>query len=133
MLRALDYDKVDTMAVEFTGYARTLDNAERIRLAAQVISLANAVQQCAVIDADDMWHAKETTSLFDNVEKGDTMDPGYHLHNMLESLADEFDALADTMCENAAEAEAEAEVLNARAQALAKLTDAEKELLGLTV
>ena len=103
MLQALDYDKVDAMAAQFTEYAKTLHNSERIRLAAQVIGLANAVQQFAVIDADDMWHARETTTLFNDVDKDDPMDPGYHLHNMLEGLADEFDALADTMCENAAQ------------------------------
>ena len=127
MLQALDYDKADALAAQFTDYARTLDNAERIRLAAQIIGLANAVQQMAVIDADDMWHARETTTLFDDVDKHDPMDPCYHLHNMLESLADEFDALADVMCENAAEDAMEA----ARASALAKLTEAEKAALGV--
>lgn len=102
MVNAIDYDKVDAMAAQFTDYARTLHNSERIRLAAQVIGLANAVQQCADIDADDMWHARETTTLFDDVDCNDPMDAGYHLHNMLEGLADEFDALADTMCENEA-------------------------------
>ena len=133
MLQALDYDKVDALAAQFTDYARTLDNAERIRLAAQIIGLANAVQQTAIIEADDMWHARETTTLFNDVDRDDPMDPGYHLHNMLESLADDFDALADTMCENAAEAAANHPLIDARAQALAKLTDAEKILLGLPV
>ena len=111
MANAIDYDKTDAMGAEFVEYARTLHNAERIRLAAQLLNWANAVQQTAVIDADDMWHARETTTLFNDVDKDDPMDPGYHLHNMLEGLADEFDALADTVCENAAEAEAEAEVM----------------------
>ena len=127
MANAIDYDKVDAMAAQFTDYARTLDNAERIRLAAQVLGLVNAVQQMAVIDADDMWHARETTTLFDDVDKHDPMDPGYHLHNMLEGLADEFDALADTMCENAAEDTKAA----TREAALAKLTAEEKAALGV--
>ena len=127
MLQALDYDKVDALAAQFTDYARTLDNAERIRLAAQVICLANAVQQTAVIDADDMWHARETTTLFNDVDADDPMDPGYHLHNMLESLADEFDALADVMCENAVEDTKAA----TREAALAKLTAEEKAALGV--
>ena len=49
MANAIDYDKVDAMAAQFTDYARTLHNSERIRLAAQVIGLANAVQQHADI------------------------------------------------------------------------------------
>ena len=131
MLQALDYDKVDALAAEFTNYARTLDNAERIRLAAQVLCIANAVQQTAIIDADDMWHARETTTLFDDVERHDPVDPSYHLHNMLENLADEFDALADTMCENAAEDAAEQAKAATREAALAKLTDEEKAALGV--
>ena len=127
MANAIDYDKVDALAAQFTDYARTLDNAERIRLAAQIIGLANAVQQHADITQDDLFHAKECTSLFDDVDADDPMDPGYHLHNMLEGLADEFDALADTVCENAAEDAMEA----ARASALAKLTEAEKAALGV--
>ena len=102
MAKAIDYDKVDALAAQFTDYARTLDNAERIRLAAQVIGLANAVQQTAVIEAKDMRAARKTTTLFDNVDRNDPMDPGYHLHNTLENLADEFDALADVVCENEA-------------------------------
>ena len=133
MLQAMDYDKADALAAQFTDYAMTLDNAERIRLAAQIIGLANAVQQMAVIEEEDMRCARETTTLFDDVDRNDLMDPGYHLHNMLEGLADEFDALADTMCENAAEAAANHPLIDARAQALAKLTDAEKILLGLPV
>ena len=131
MANAIDYDKVDALAAQFTDYARTLHNAERIRLAAQVIGLANAVQQTAVIEAKDMRAARKTTTLFDNVDLDDPMDPCYNLHNMLETLADDFDALADIVCENAAKDVAEAHLIAARAQALAKLTDAEKELLGV--
>lgn len=129
MLQAIDYDKVDALAAEFTNYAKTLDNAERIRLAAQVLGLANAVQQMAVIEMKDMYRSQQEGTLFDDVDTDDVMDPCYHLHNMLESLADEFDALADVMCENAAEDAKE----DARAAVLAKLTDAEKILLGLPV
>ena len=127
MANAIDYDKVDALAAQFTDYARTLDNAERIRLAAQIIGLANAVQQMAVIEEEDMRCARKTTTLFDDVDLDDPMDPCYNLHNMLEALADDFDALADVMCENAAEDAMEA----ARASALAKLTEAEKAALGV--
>lgn len=102
MLQAIDYDKVDALAAEFTNYAKTLHNAERIRLAAQVLGLVNAVQQMAVIEDVDMQAARKTTTLFDDVDRNDPMDPGYHLHNKLENLADEFDALADVVCENEA-------------------------------
>ena len=127
MANAIDYDKVDALAAQFTDYARTLHNAERIRLAAQIIGLANAVQQHADITQDDMWHARETTTLFNDVDADDPMDPGYHLHNTLENLADEFDALADVMCENAAEDTKAA----TREAALAKLTAEEKAALGV--
>ena len=127
MLQAIDYDKVDALAAEFTNYAKTLHNSERIRLAAQVLGLVNAVQQMAVIEAVDMRAARKTTTLFDDVDRNDPMDPGYHLHNKLESLADDFDALADVVCENAAEDAME----KARASALAKLTEAEKAALGV--
>ena len=127
MANAIDYDKVDAMAAQFTDYARTLDNAERIRLAAQVLGLANAVQQTAVIEMKDMYRSQQEGTLFDDVDTDDPMDPCYHLHNMLESLADEFDALADVMCENAAEDTKAA----TREAALAKLTEAEKAALGV--
>ena len=127
MANAIDYDKVDALAAKFTDYARTLDNAERIRLAAQVLCIANAVQQTAVIEMKDLDRMQQEGTLFDDADNDDIMDPGYHLHNKLENLADEFDALADIMCENAAEDATEA----VREAALAKLTDAEKAALGV--
>jgi hypothetical protein len=107
-------------------YAQTIPNADRIRLAAHVLSLANAVQQTADISTEDLWHARETTTLFQEVDDDDTMAPGYHLHIMLEDLADNFDELANAMDECGADAKAAA-----RDAALAKLTDAEKAALGV--
>lgn len=122
-----EFDVAEQLGKPFTDYAQTIPNADRIRLAAYLLGLVNAVQQHADITQDDMWHARETTTLFNDVDADDPMDPGYHLHNMLEGLADEFDALADTVCENAAEDAMDA----ARASALAKLTDTEKAALGV--
>lgn len=124
-----DFTVAEQMADPFVEYAKRIPNADRIRLAAFLLGLVNAVQQHADMDADDLFHARETTTLFDDVEQGDSMDPGYHLHNMLENLASEFDELADTLEENGHEDPADA----ARAAALSKLTDAEKVLLGLPV
>ena len=121
-----NFNVADQLATPFTDYAQKLDNADRIRLAAFLFGLVNAVQQTADITQEDMFHAKESTTLFDNVEEDDGMDPGYHLHNMLEDMADSFDELADAMDENGEDAKAAA-----RDAALAKLTDAEKELLGI--
>ena len=128
MKQAIDFDKVETLSVAITDYAKTLGNADCIRLAGFLLGLVNAVQQCADITHEDMFHARETTTLFDEVEEDDTTDPGYHLHNLLDNLADEFNELADTMDEGGKDAEAAA-----RDAALAKLTDAEKILLGLGV
>ena len=97
MLQAIDYDKVDAMGAQFTDYARTLHDSERIRLAAQLLGWANAVQQLATITPATMAKARKETTLFNDVDNDDPMDPGYHLHNTLENLADEFDALADAM------------------------------------
>ena len=102
MANAIDYDKTDAMGAEFVNYARTLAEPERIRLAAQLLGWANAVQQTATITPSMMAVARMETNLFEDVDSEDPMDPGYHLHNMLENVADEFDALADAMCENAA-------------------------------
>ena len=123
-----NFNVADQLATPFTDYAKTLPNADRIRLAGFLLGLVNAVQQYADISAEDMFHAKESTTLFDDVEDDDPMDPGYHLHNLLEDLADNFDELADAMDENGEDAKAAA-----RDAALAKLTDAEKVLLGLPV
>ena len=128
MTQAIDFETVLKLSAGFTSYAETLSNADRVRLAAHVLGLANAVQQTADISQEDMFHAKECTRLFDDVEDDDGMDPGYHLHNLLETLADEFDELADAMDEGGEDTEAAA-----RDAALAKLTDAEKVLLGLPV
>jgi len=94
-----DFDKADEMAVQFTDYAKQLDNADRIRLAAFLLGLTNAVQQHATISQDAMQAAQEDTTLFDDVDEDDPMEPGYHLHNMLENLAEEFDGLARIMDE----------------------------------
>ena len=123
-----NFNVADQLATPFTAYAKTLGNADCIRLAAFLLGLVNAVQQCADITQEDMFHAKETTTLFNNVDEDDPMEPGYHLHNMLEDMADSFDELADAMDEGGEDAEAAA-----RDAALAKLTDAEKVLLGLPV
>ena len=118
-----NFNVADQMATPFTDYAKTLDNADRIRLAAFLLGLVNAVQQTADITQEDLFHAKECTTLFDDVEEDDPTDPGYHLHNMLEDLADNFDELADCMDQQ--------EVEDVRATALAKLTEAEKAALGV--
>ena len=108
-MEQINFDKVDAMASRFTDYAKTLKNADRIQLAAYLLTLVNAVQQHADITQDDMFHARETTTLFNDVDRDDPMDPGYHLHNMLENLSDEFYELADVVSQNVA-AEEEDEV-----------------------
>ena len=123
-----EFDVAEQLGTPFTDYAKKLDNAGRIQLAGYLLGLTNAVQQHATISADVMWHARECTTLFDNVDKDDTMEPGYHLHNMLETLADGFDELAELVEQ---ELDPVAEEANVREAALAKLTAAEKELLGL--
>ena len=95
----LDFDKAEALVKPIHEFAKTLSNADRIRFAAYLLGSVNYVQQCADIGADAMWHAKEETMLFDHVESDDTMDPSYHLHNMLENIADEFDTLADIVAE----------------------------------
>ena len=95
-----DFDKADAMAAQFTDYAKQLDNAERLHLAAFLLGLTNAVQQHADIPHPAIAAAQdECMTLFQDVEEDDPMDPGYHLHNMLENLADDFDALANLMAE----------------------------------
>ena len=122
-----NFNVADQLATPFKDYAQKLDNADRIRLAGFLFGLVNFVQQTADITQEDLFHAKECTTLFDDVEEDDPTDPGYHLHNMLEDLADNFDELADCMDEQAAEDAME----TARASALAKLTEAEKAALGV--
>ena len=122
-----NFNVADQLAKPFMDYAQTIPNADRIRLAGFLLGLVNAVQQTADISTEDLWHARETTTLFQEVDDDDTMAPGYHLHNMLEDLADNFDELADAMDEQAAEDAME----TARASALAKLTEAEKAALGV--
>ena len=100
-MEQFNIDKVDAMASRFTDYAKTLNNADRLQLAGYLLTLVNAVQQHADITQDDMFHARECTTLFDDVDKDDPMDPGYHLHNMLENLSDEFYELADVVAQNA--------------------------------
>lgn len=92
-----DIDKALALAGPIQQYAGTLGNADRIRVAALLLELANAVQQTAVISAEDFFHAKECTLLFNDVEKDDPMGAGFHLYCMLENLADEFNELADVM------------------------------------
>jgi hypothetical protein len=121
-----NFNVADQLAKPFMDYAQTIPNADRIRLAGFLLGLVNAVQQTADISTEDLWHARETTQLFQEVDDDDTMAPGYHLHIMLEDLADNFDELADAMDEGGEDAKAAA-----RDAALAKLTDAEKELLGI--
>ena len=128
MKQAIDFDKVETLSVAITDYAQTLNDADCLRLAAQLLNLTNCVQQYANISQDAMWHARKTTTLFDKVDKDDSMDPGYHLHNLLEDMADSFDELADHVeQDNCPEEELEA----IRVAALNKLTDTEKAALGL--
>jgi len=121
-----NFNVADQLAKPFMDYAQTIPNADRIRLAGFLLGLVNFVQQTADISTEDLFHAKESTTLFDDVEEDDPTDPGYHLHNLLEDLADNFDELADAMDEGGEDAKAAA-----RDAALAKLTDAEKELLGV--
>jgi len=130
MAQALEFETVLKLNAGFTIYAELLSNADRIRLAAHVLSLANAVQQTADISTEDLFHARESTTLFDDVEEDDPTDPGYHLHNLLEDLADNFDELADAMDESGEDAAA-AELEAVRVAALSKLTDTEKAALGI--
>ena len=88
---------VEKLGQGFIDYAKTLTNADKIRLAAELLGYADAVQQTATITRDDLWHAKETTTLFDDVEEDDPMEPSYHLFNLLGNLASDFDELADVM------------------------------------
>ncbi len=92
-------DTMEALMQPVMDYAKELNNADRIRLASQLLGYVNAAQQYADIDADAMWHAKEETNLFNHVEADDPMDPGYHLHNMLDNMADEFETLADIVAE----------------------------------
>ena len=96
---AYDFNKAEELGNGFKEYAQTLNNADRIRLAAYLLGLTNAVQQYADINQDVLWHAQEETMLFQEAERGDGMDPGYYLHNTLENLADDFDTLADIVAE----------------------------------
>ena len=99
-MEQFNIDKAEAIASRFTDYAKTLNNADRLQLAAYLLTLVNAVQQHADITQDDLFHARETTTLFNDVDKDDPMDPGYHLHNMLENLSDEFYELADVVAQN---------------------------------
>lgn len=102
-MEQLDYNKAGELAAQFTQYAKTLANADRIRLAAYVVSLVNAVQQTANIDQDAMVETQDDmTVLFNDVEEDDPMEPGYHVHNFLENLGDDLEHLADVMDEQAA-------------------------------
>lgn len=92
-----DFNRALQLGNAVQDYAKELDNSERIRLAAFLLGLTNAVQQLATISNDTMSVAMEETMLFSHVEEDDPMDPGYHLHNMLENLADDFETLADCM------------------------------------
>ena len=125
-----DFNEALKLGNPIQDYAKNLNDADRIRLAAFLLGLVNAVQQTAEISQDDLFHAKECTRLFDDVDQNDPAAPGYHLHNMLENLAEDFNELADGMDEVESEA---IEQIHARALALAKLTNAEKQLLGLPV
>lgn len=128
-----NFDEALTLANKFTHMADKLDNAERIKLAGFLIGLVNAVQQTATISRDAMWHAREQTLLFQEVENDDPLDAGYHLHNTLDNLSDDFDTLAEIVEQEEADTCAEQLLNDQRAAALAKLTDAEKALLGLAV
>lgn len=88
-----DTDKIQALSNDFLNYAKTLGDADNIRLAAHLLGLANAVQQHACIPK----LAAVASILFADVEKDDTVDPGYYLHNMLEDMADELDMLAVAM------------------------------------
>ena len=108
-MEQFNIDKAEAIASRFTDYAKTLKNSDRLQLAAYLLTLVNAVQQYADITQDDMFHARECTTLFADVDADDPMDPGYHLHNMLENLSDEFYELADIVSQNV-EAEEDDEV-----------------------
>lgn len=90
-------DTMEALMGPVMDYAKELSNADRIRLAAYLLGSVNCAQQYATISEDAMWQAQDETNLFNHVESDDPMDPGYHLHNMLENMADEFDTLADCM------------------------------------
>ena len=97
MKQAINFDTVETLQQGFIDYAQTLPNADCVRLAAQLLYLANAVQQYATISPADMEAAQEDTRLFQDVEEDDPMEPGYHLHNMLENIGDDLNGLARIM------------------------------------
>ena len=101
-----DFSKALQLGNAVQDYAKELDNADKIRLAGFLLGLVNAVQQEAAISRDAMWHAQEETMLFADVEQDDPMDASYHLHNMLENIADDFDTLADIVAECEPEEEA---------------------------
>lgn len=99
----INYEKADALAAQFTDYAKTLKNADRLRLAAYVASLVNAVQQHADIDHGTLEEAQDDMMvLFKDVDADDPMDPGYHVHNFLEDLGSDLEHLADVMDEQAA-------------------------------
>ena len=99
----MDYEKNAQLAKGLLDYARELGNSDKLRLAAYVASLVNAIQQTATISQDAMFMAIEDMNvLFNDVEAGDPMEPGYHVHNMLENLAEDLEHLADVMDETAA-------------------------------
>lgn len=96
-------DTMEALMQPVMDYAKELSNADRIRLAAYLLGSVNCAQQYATISADAMYHAMEETMLFEHVERDNNMDPGYHLHNMLDNMAADFDTLAKIVAECEAE------------------------------
>jgi hypothetical protein len=120
----MDYETNAQLAESVHSYVKTLPNSDKLRFAAYMLSLVDSIQQEAVIPEEVL---DEDNSLFDDVESDDPLEPGYHLHNLLENLAENFESLAASVDQIAASNSAEA----LRRAALAKLTAEEKDLLGL--
>lgn len=94
----INYDHTKLISQDLLDYADKLGNSDKIRLAAYVLSLADAIQQKAKISNDAMIETKqETMYLFDDVEDDDETEPGYHVFRLLGELQEDFEALADNL------------------------------------
>ena len=98
---SLDYDKLESLMGGVMDYAKDLDNSDRLRLAAYIVSSVDAIQQYSIIP-NSALHNKDLSLLYKlDIDRDDPVEPNYHLHNALETLADEFDELADWIDGNA--------------------------------
>lgn len=128
----MDHEKNAELARTVHEYAVTLFASERIRFVAYILSLADSIQQTVTIpDSVMQFCLEEGVGPFHRVtpeiEPDDPMQPGYYLHNLLEDMAEDFDDLADEIDQQEETRQTDAR----RAAALAKLTAAERKLLGL--